>query len=212
MAVLTQLVCLVEPPSVNFELINPVGRHLLEIIKRFRIFHIAFAAILATVAQGRCRVYDISRRGGVLHAAMVSEHPVEDYVKSTVMGFCHKLAKVILSSEMRVDLEIVVGEISRCLEFLASVSLRAVENRRQPYGIGAKTLYMVERINHPFEISVFRLSRGSPQVVVAYRSAGVMDERAYHYLVDSQASPVLGRLNLSCFHKFYLLRKKFMQL
>ena len=57
------------------------------------------------------------------------EHTVEYHVHTALVGFVNQLAELGLGAEMRVDFEIVVGEIACRLQLLAAHGLRAVENR-----------------------------------------------------------------------------------
>ena len=91
---------------------------------------------------------------------------------------------------MRVDLEVIVGKISRGLQFFASVGSRAVEYGRKPYCRGSYIRNMVEGLNNSSQVAVFPLAVRTPKIVIPLGPALSVEKGPDHHLIDRKRPPV----------------------
>ena len=82
------------------------------------------------------------------------EHSVKYHIQTAFVSLVDETAELIFGAEVRVDLEIVVGEVAGGLQFLAAGCCRRVEDRSQPDGVGTERLYVVERSDDAGKIAV----------------------------------------------------------
>ena len=181
-----KLIGLIEAPTVDAVLLDPVAGHLLEVGEALRLAVIHQLAGITRTAAGEGWQTPLWRGLAHPHLVDVAKHPVEEDIEAALVRPIHQLFELGIAAKVGIHGEKVAGEVAGGIELVIAALPRAgVEHRGEPDGVDVETLDVVETVDDPLQIAVV-LGGAIADAVVG--TAVTIGKRLHHYLIDAQVA------------------------
>ncbi len=150
-----KLIGLIEAPTVDAVLLDPIAGHLLEVGEALRLAVIHQLAGITRTAAGEGWQTPLWRGLAHPHLVDVAKHPVEEDIEAALVRPIHQLFELGIAAKVGIHGEKVAGEVAGGIEPVITALPRAgVEHRGEPDSVDVETLDVVETVDDPLQIAV----------------------------------------------------------